>query len=73
MLQQRHRSLWIDPCGWFIVMDSWYGSKDLLDEIGKLGFTVTFEGKSNYVFFLNTERFSAAELAQGGATANSGI
>jgi hypothetical protein len=54
----------IDPCGWFIVMDSWYGSKDLLDEIGKLGFNVTFEGKSNYVFFLNTERFSAAELAQ---------
>ncbi len=54
----------IDPHGWFIVMDSWYGSKDLLDEIGKLGFTVTFEGKSNYVFFLNTERFSAAELAE---------
>jgi hypothetical protein len=54
----------IDPRGWFIVMDSWYGSKDLLDEISKLGFTVTFEGKSNYVFFLNTERFKAAGLAQ---------
>ena len=33
----------------------------MLDEIGRLGFTVTFEGKSNYVFFLNTERFNAAE------------
>jgi len=54
----------IDPRGWFIAMDSWYGSKDLLDEIDKLGFTATFEGKSNYVFFLNTERFNAAGLAE---------
>ena len=54
----------IDPRGWFIVMDSWYGSKDLLDEISKLGFIVAFEGKSNYVFFLNTERFNAAGLAE---------
>ena len=57
----------IDPRGsrgWFIEMDSWYGSKDLLDKIDKLGFTVTFEGKSNYVFFLNTERFNAAGLAE---------
>ncbi len=54
----------IDPRGWFIVLDSWYSSKDLLDEIDKLGFTVTFEGKSSYVFFLNAERFNAAELAE---------
>lgn len=54
----------IDPRGWFIVMDSWYGSKHLLDEIDKLGFIVSFEGKSSYVFFLNTERFNVAELAQ---------
>ena len=54
----------IDPRGWFIVLDSWYSSKDLLDEIDKLEFTVTFEGKSSYVFFLNAERFKVAELAE---------
>jgi len=54
----------IDPSGWFVVMDSWYGSKNLLDEISKLGFIVTFEGKSSYVFFLGTEAFNAAGLAQ---------
>lgn len=63
-LRTRCLSKGVNPRGWFIVMDSWYGSKDLLDEIDKLGFIVTFEGKSNYVLFLNTERFSAAELAQ---------
>ncbi len=45
-------------------MGSWYGSKNLLDKISKLGFTATFEGKSSYVFFLNAERFNAAELAE---------
>ena len=54
----------VDPRGWLIALDSWYGSKDLLDEIDKLGFTVTFQGKSNYVFFLNAEKFNAVGLAQ---------
>ncbi len=54
----------VDPRGWFIALDSWYGSKDLLDAIDKLGFTVTFEGKSSYVFFLNGEKFKAAGLAE---------
>jgi len=63
-LRTRCFSKGIDPRGWLIVMDSWYGSKDLLDKISKLGFIVTFEGKSSYVFFLNTERFNAAGLAE---------
>ena len=63
-LRTRCFSKGIDPRVWLIVMDSWYGSKELLDEIDKLGFTAIFEGKSNYVFFLNTERAKLAELAE---------
>jgi hypothetical protein len=63
-LRTRCRIKGIDPCGWFIVMDSWYGSKDLLDKISELGFIMAFEGKSNYVFFLNKEKFNAAGLAE---------
>jgi hypothetical protein len=52
----------IDPSGWFVVMDSWYGSEDLLKKISECGFTVVFEGKSNYVF--GAERLNAAQLAE---------
>jgi len=54
----------IDINGWFLVMDSWYGSVDLQEEISECGYFVIFEGKSNYVFFLGEERFNASGLAQ---------
>jgi len=54
----------IDPRGWFIVMDSWYCSSELLEEVSKCGFVVVFEGKSNYVFFLGDERFNVSGLAE---------
>jgi hypothetical protein len=63
-LKTRCISKGIGPSGWFIVMDSWYGSEDLLKKVSECGFTVIFEGKSNYVFFLGAERYNAAELAE---------
>ena len=63
-LKTRCVSKGIDPSGWFIVMDSWYGSEDLLEKISECGFIVVFEGKSHYVFFLGAERYTAAELSE---------
>jgi hypothetical protein len=54
----------IDPKGWFIVMDSWYCSNNLLEQIGKCGFVVIIEGKSNYVFFMGDERFTKSGLSE---------
>lgn len=54
----------IDPKGWFIVLDSWYCSNDLLEQISKCGFVVIIEGKSNYVFFIGDERFNPSGLAE---------
>ena len=36
----------VDPNGWFIVMDSWYCSNDMLDKISESGFIVVIEGKT---------------------------
>jgi len=52
----------IDPEGWFLVMDSWYGSGDLLREIEEEGFMVVFEGKRNYVFYRDGRKMKVAEL-----------
>ncbi len=52
----------VDVKGWFIVMDSWYCSDELIDKISKLGFFVIVEGKSNYVF--NEERYNPSDLAE---------
>lgn len=53
---------------WFIVMDSWYCSDELIDEISRLGFFVIVEGKSNYVFFKegdeNSQRYNPSDLAK---------
>jgi len=54
----------IDIEGWFLVMDSWYGSVDLQEKISQCGYFVIFEGKSNYVFFMDEERFDASGLAE---------
>jgi len=53
----------IDPIGWFIVMDSWYCSDDLLEKVIKLGFIMVVEGKSNYVFYLGDERYNVSGLS----------
>jgi len=55
----------LDVKGWFIVMDSWYCSDDLIDKISKLGFFEIVEGKSNYVFFKesNEKRYNPSDLA----------
>lgn len=52
----------IDPEGWFLVMDSWYGSGDLLREIEEEGFMVVFEGKRNYVFYRDGRKMKVTEL-----------
>jgi len=54
----------IDIEGWFLVMDSWYGSADLQEEISQCGYFVIFAGKSNYVFFKGEEKFDASGLAE---------
>lgn len=53
----------IDTKGWFVVMDSWYGSKDIQDKISRHGYFVIFEGKSNYVFFMGDERYNESGLS----------
>jgi len=56
----------IDSKGWFIVMDSWYCSQDLIDEISACGFFVIVEGKSNYVFYkesLGNQSYIPSELS----------
>jgi len=63
-LKTRCVSKGIDTNGWFIVMDSWYGSEDLLERVSECGFIMVFDGKSTYVFFLGAERYNAAELAE---------
>jgi len=52
----------VDPKGWFVVMDSWYGSSDLLEKINGEGFITIFEGKSSYVFYLEGNKMKAGEL-----------
>ena len=56
----------VDVKGWFVAMDSWYCSNELIDKISNLGFFVIVEGKSNYVFFNegNKERYNPSDLAE---------
>jgi len=54
----------IDANGWFVVMDSWYSSHDLQDKIEQCGFFGIIEGKSNYVFYLENERYTKSGLAE---------
>jgi len=56
----------IDSKGWFIVMDSWYCSQELIDEISACGFFVIVEGKSNYVFYKEShgdQSYNPSELS----------
>lgn len=50
--------------GWFLVMDSWYNSKDLQEKISQCGYFLIYEGKSNYVFFMDEERYNASGLSE---------
>lgn len=63
----------INTKGWFIVIDSWYCSNELLEGISKCGFVASLEGKSNYVFFLGDERFLYWQKRSVGGIATSGI
>jgi hypothetical protein len=58
----------VDPNGWFIVMDSWYCSNDMLDKISDYGFIVVIEGKSNYVFYMDIQgnplRYNVSGLSE---------
>jgi len=67
-LKTRCLSKGVDVRGWFIVMDSWYCSDELIDEISSLGFFVIVEGKSNYVFYKegdeNSQRYNPSDLAK---------
>lgn len=54
----------VDAKGWFVVMDSWYGSKDLLRGISEEGFIVVFEGKRSYVFYRGGEKMKGADLGE---------
>ncbi len=44
-LKTRFSARGVDTKGWFIVMDSWYASKDLQEEVSRDGFFVITEGK----------------------------
>ena len=64
-LKTRCLSKGVSINGWFIVMDSWYCSDALINEISNLGFFVIVEGKSNYVFSnASSERYNPSDLAE---------
>jgi len=54
----------IDTAGWFISMDSWYCSKVLRNEISRLGFEPIISGKSNYIFYIGSQRYTIKELQE---------
>jgi len=59
-LKTRCLSKGVNPKGWFIVMDSWYCSNELLNKISDCGFIVVIEGKSNYVFYHEAQRYNVS-------------
>lgn len=56
----------VDSNGWFIVMDSWYCSNNMLDKISESGFIVVIE--SNYVFYMDIQgnplRYNVSGLSE---------